>query len=380
MKKLFLLITALLPSLLFAQIVPDPFTLKGHITNAGAPAKAYLFYQLGANKIVDSAIIDNGKFEITGVVMNPVNAYLVIDHKGTGTSTLNGSSDILNLFLEKGTITVSGTDSVAKAQITGSVLNDENRKLNAQLKPVLEAATKLTAEVKAASPDQKNDIKFQNLITTRSKQIQQEQKSTLQTFAVTHPNSYLSLIIINMMGQQSTDPAELKNLFTALSPDLQNSEIGKNLKQTIDKALPTAIGSIAPDFTQNDVDGHPVTLSSFRGKYVLVDFWASWCAPCREESPNLVRAYSKYKNKNFTIISVSLDMPDGKINWLASIKHDGLVWTQVSDLRYWGNQAAVLYSISTIPSNFLLDPNGKIIARNLRGTDLEDKLAEVLAP
>jgi peroxiredoxin len=140
----------------------------------------------------------------------------------------------------------------------------------------------------------------------------------------------------------------------------------------------TAIGSIAPDFIQNDVNGKPVQLSSFRGKYVLIDFWASWCGPCRQENPNVVRTYHKYKNKNFTVLGVSLDKETAKGAWLAAIKSDGLEWTQVSDLKFWNNMAATLYGVHSIPQNFLIDPQGKIVAKGLRGDDLDDKLQELL--
>jgi peroxiredoxin len=135
---------------------------------------------------------------------------------------------------------------------------------------------------------------------------------------------------------------------------------------------------MAPDFTQADVNGVPVKLSSFRGKYVLIDFWASWCGPCREENPNVVRVFNKYKEKNFTVLGVSLDKQSGRADWLAAIKSDGLNWTQVSDLKFWNNAAAALYYVSSIPANFLIDPNGKIIAKDLRGDDLDAKLKEVL--
>jgi peroxiredoxin len=145
----------------------------------------------------------------------------------------------------------------------------------------------------------------------------------------------------------------------------------------IESAKVTAIGAIAPDFTLPDANGTPVTLSSYKGKYVLIDFWASWCGPCRQENPNVVKAYNKYKTKKFTIIGVSLDKPGAKDAWMSAIKNDGLTWTQVSDLQFWDNKAAKLYGITSIPQNFLLDPTGKIIAKNLRGGDLEAKLAEI---
>jgi peroxiredoxin len=131
-----------------------------------------------------------------------------------------------------------------------------------------------------------------------------------------------------------------------------------------------------PDFTQNDQNGKPVRLSSFKGKYVLVDFWASWCGPCRAENPNLVKAYNTFKSKNFTILSVSLD--NNKDKWLEAIKKDVLTWTHVSDLKYWQNEVAVQFGIQSIPASFILDPTGKIIGRDLRGADLDTFLSKNL--
>ncbi len=185
-------------------------------------------------------------------------------------------------------------------------------------------------------------------------------------------------------------PSEFPKRFAALfmgngvNEDHWSSE-GSGAEMKLGKTLApleplkhTAPGAMAPDFTQNDVNGVPVKLSSFRGKYVLVDFWASWCGPCRQENPNVVRVYNKYKEKNFTILGVSLDRQGARADWLAAIKNDGLNWTQVSDLKYWSNAAAALFYVSSIPANFLIDPNGKIIAKNLRGDDLDEKLKEVL--
>lgn len=131
------------------------------------------------------------------------------------------------------------------------------------------------------------------------------------------------------------------------------------------------------NFTQNDTLGNAVSLASFKGKYVLLDFWASWCGPCRAENPNVVKAYNKYKDKGFTILSVSLDQPGKHQAWMDAIHKDGLTWTHVSDLKFWDNEVAKQYGIRAIPQNFLIDPEGKIIAKDLRGDELTKTLSEL---
>jgi peroxiredoxin len=376
MKRLFLFLLALMPAAAFAQD-PQVFTLKAKIGNLNAPARAYLAYQLGANKFVDSAVVTNGSFTFTGRLLNPTNASLLLDHTGAGLTRVDSTADVLNLYLEKGEITLTSPDSVKKAQITGSKINDDSKRLVAQLKPIMDKAQKLAQEKKSASLMQQNSADFQNSIQQRYRQLQTEQEAAIKIFILSNPNSYLSLIALYQVGGPQPDPAELDSLFNSLSPEIKNTESAKVFKKSLDELRTTGIGATAPDFTQNDVNGVPVKLSAFRGKYVLLDFWASWCGPCREENPNVVKVYNKFKDKNFTILSVSLDKADARNNWLAAIRNDGLTWTQVSDLKFWDNAAAQLYYITSIPSNFLIDPNGKIVARDLRGADLDAKLAEI---
>ena len=174
----------------------------------------------------------------------------------------------------------------------------------------------------------------------------------------------------------SDDILLLERRYKSLSPAVQESMYGKYLRDLIDNGKMGAVGAEALDFTQTDTSGKPVSLSSFRGKYVLVDFWASWCKPCRMENPNVLAAYERFKAKNFTVLGVSLDR--SRDAWIKAIQEDRLVWSQVSDLKFWNNAVAQQYKIQQIPQNFLIDPNGKIVGKNLRGADLDSRLCALL--
>lgn len=371
MKKIILLALASLPMFVFAQ---DKFTVQGTIGNLNAPAKAYLRYAVNNQAVTDSAVLNNGKFEFSGLTNGdmPMGAYLMLNKNGNGPSY----NDYKALFLEKGTITVTGEDRLATAKITGTKTNDEKTKYDAAKMPVNEAYKALGEKMNAASAEVKQSDAFQKEINKAEKTIGEQSKQIDKKFMQDNPDSYISLDLLQSVAYSSDYP-EIFSLYNGLSPKVKASEPAQKFATMLPKLKSVALGATAPEFTEADTAGTMVNLSSFRGKYVLIDFWASWCGPCRAENPNVVKAYNRYKNKKFTIVGVSLDRPGAKANWLAAIKKDGLAWTQLSDLKFWNSQTAGLYAVRAIPQNFLLDPKGKIIAKNLRGDDLNNKLEEL---
>ena len=373
MKRILLLSFNLMPVVLLAQ--DGKFTLK--VTAHSAPAEAYLIYKTPDKFITDSTVAEKGVFIFKGLAPEPVRAQLVLDHKHLGLARLGPNADVLNLYLEQGSINVIGKDSVKTALITGSTVNNEDKKYQAAIASSQKAIMIVNNDYYAASDDKKKDQAFTDGLQARFDAAQKEYKTAQMQYIRQNPDSYISLLALQDFAGQDIDVSTVEPLYKSLSASVRNSVGGIAFSKAIDAARATSIGAIAPNFTQNDVNDKPVSLTDFKGKYVLLDFWASWCGPCRGENPNVVRAYKQYKNKNFTVLSVSLDRPGKKDEWLAAIKADGLEWTQVSDLNFWNNAVAKLYGITFIPKNYLIDPSGKIIAKNLRGDDLDQKLAEL---
>ncbi|MRG44067.1 redoxin domain-containing protein [Chitinophaga sp. SYP-B3965] len=194
-----------------------------------------------------------------------------------------------------------------------------------------------------------------------------------------HPSSPISAYLITNLGRD-IKPAEKEALYNSLDGSARNNGPAKELAKEFRAAKAAVIGKAAPLFTQNDTIGKAVNLADFKGKYVLVDFWASWCVPCRAENPNVVKAFKQYQSRNFTVLGVAFEQPDDKDKWMKAIHDDKLTWTHVSDLSFWDNAAGQLYGIRSIPTNVLIGPDGIIVDKNLRGEKLFMKLKELLGP
>ena len=374
MKSTILSLLLAAPALAMAQA--GDFTIKGKVAKLNDPAIAFLRYAVDGDAVTDSVVLKDGAFEFKGKVPGPTRASIILYHEGkkAGLRVV----DALTVFLEPATIKLSSNDSLKSASIKGSSINTDNQALNEQLKGVTAKSSALNDKYRALTADQRKDKAIMADLEKESDAIGEERKVIQKAFIDKHPDSYISLDALRSYAGYAPEYEPTKKIFDGLSERLRTSTAGVKYAESLDKVKFTSIGAIAPEFTQNDTSGIPVKLASFRGKYVLIDFWASWCGPCRAENPNVVKAFNNYKDKNFTVLGVSLDQPTAKDKWLKAIYADNLAWTHVSDLKYWKNDVAVQYGIQAIPQNFLIDPQGKIIAKNIRGEELEKKLGEFI--
>ena len=366
MKKLLYLIIA--AALLGSCSTEKKYTITGTIDGADSSLVFIQKRVAGQFVKIDSAMILDGKFEIAGGMVDyPDMVYFMIDGK-RGAKTF---------FLENSKIEISGkADSLMAVTVTGSTTQDEYDMYVEEMKPVndkMKALNDEYREVRTADPERAAAI------DAETETLYEESVQMQKDYVKAHPASFATVSILKSISY-GMDEVELEEYLNALDPKLAVAQTVIDLRERVAVLKTVAIGVVAPDFEQADAEGNMIKMSSLNtGKYLFIDFWASWCGPCRRENPNVVKAYEAFHPLGLEMLGVSLDRENEKDKWLEAIVMDQLGWNHVSDLQYWNNAAAKLYGVNSIPANILLDSDGVIIAKNLRGEKLHEKLAELLA-
>lgn len=375
MKKVLLAAMALIAMQASAQ---QKFTLTGATNKLKHDTldKVYINYRFQGDWKNDSVVISKNKYVITGEIEEPTLAYLRVSYKRAVPQKTNQKRDVVTVYLAPSKISVTHLDSFSNIKVKGSQAHDAYTALNNKLKPLNAEMESLSNEYRALAA--KKDQEGMNKLEEKFDAIDLKQREIYKSEFLANPASPIAVFMLDRYAGYDINSDEVDPLYAKLPEAAKSTPSGKTFGEKLGVARITGIGKMAPEFVQNDTLGNAVALSSFRGKYLLVDFWASWCGPCRRENPNVVKAFTKYKDKGFYILGVSLDQPNAKDKWIKAIHDDQLSWSHVSDLQYWKNAVAVQYGVQAIPQNYLIDPNGKIIAKNLRGEALNKKLGELM--
>ncbi|WP_018612143.1 TlpA disulfide reductase family protein [Segetibacter koreensis] len=365
MKKLLPLL--LFPFFSIAQNVNDStikgdFSITGNIKGLPDSTMVFLARPGQPSDVLATTYAQKGKFNLFGKVVDG-DIYQL---------NFIGFPDQPDVFLTPAKINVTGdVKTLKKLVFTGSTAQNDYQSYTLKFNALKDRLANLAGVINKTPESRKRDSLINIFEKNKQKVLEQ-----VDLFVKAKPASPVTPFIIYVTSPVDNNVNGLENRYSALLPAAKETFYGREIAKLLASSKIGMEGTQAIDFTQNDTANNPVSLSSFKGKYVLVDFWASWCGPCRHENPAVVAAYNQYKDKNFTILSVSLDQ--NKDKWKQAILADNLTWTHVSDLKYWQNEVAQLYHIQSIPANMLIDPSGKIIARDLRGEALSETLGKLL--
>jgi peroxiredoxin len=356
----FLLAACILSASTFTQ--PDPgYRINGTVT--GLPDSTWLYLRTATpDKEIDSCLILDGKFSMSGRIAEKAVPVYLHTAKYTNYVRFWLENTAINMTLKVG--------EFKKGLISGSATQDEDRRLDWLRNPYNKAADSLYRILAKTG-----ESTLRKTLLSRIRSFEDQGKEVEKDWVKKYPNSLVSVNVLNIYattwGKETTQA-----LYQKLTTEMKATRYGHEINDYLLLNKNLKVGDHYADFEQMNTIGKAVKLSQVKGKYILLDFWASWCGPCREENPKLVLTYARFKAKGFAILGVSMD--ESKSQWLEAVKKDQLSWENVSDLRGDKNKATLIYGINAIPNNFLIDKNGIIIARNLRGKELDDQLEKLL--
>ena len=371
MKKVIVILLIAVGLVSFKALV-DNFTITGTVNGLENGKTIILEKQDDVKGIIsiDTAKVENGKFSFKGTALEPSIHFLQVqDVQGK-----------IAFILEEGKISFTiYKDSIGKSKVGGTKNNDDLQSFNASAmkiqKKMMDYQT-LNNQRYTDAQAKKDTVVLNELMKEYTK-FQNEIIAISTAYPEKNPKSFISVLFVdNMFNNPNVDIEKIKKVYNNLDGNLKKTKTGKVIQQKIDNFKSLAVGNRAPEFSAPNPAGKVTSLKESLGKVTIIDFWASWCGPCRKENPNVVALYNDFHSKGLNIISVSLDKDAAK--WQEAIAKDNLTWTHVSNLKFWQDPIAELYNVKSIPATFILDANGKIIARDLRGAELRAKIVSIL--
>ncbi|KEO74234.1 TlpA disulfide reductase family protein [Anditalea andensis] len=351
-------------------IQKEGFVIEAHIPSLPSSSLAVLSYTQKDSTLTDTVAVKEGMFTFTGKVSHPIEASINVRH-GETYPDKSYLKDTFTFYLDNNDMQISATDSIKNASISGSLLTDQSIAFSKQINPLRQKIQDLSWGLQGKAYD---DAYMATVDTIKATGKQTEE--LVRKFVEAHPDSYFALTAFtNYELGYNFDPIWAEEEYQKFTDEVRNTPLGQRVYDKILTGKRTSVGEEAMEFSQTTLQGDTFSLNALRGNYVFIDFWASWCVPCRQENPFIVEAYNEFKDRNFEIVGVSVD--DKRKNWEFAVEKDKLPWINVSDLKGFKNEVAKQYGISAVPQNFLLDPDGVIIAKNMRGEELSEKLSEI---